>query len=58
MTPGATHAAALPARALGVGQGATLLRVGAVLAGAAAYALALPPFDRAGLAWVTARSRC
>ena len=53
MTPGATPAAALPAQALGVGHRTTLLRVGAVLAGAAAYALALPPVDRAGLAWVT-----
>lgn len=35
------------------GGGATLLRVGAVLAGSAAGALALPPFDRAALAWVT-----
>jgi apolipoprotein N-acyltransferase len=46
-------ATALPARVPGVVQGATLVRIGAVLLGSAAYALALPPFDRAGLAWIT-----
>jgi apolipoprotein N-acyltransferase len=46
-------AIALPARPLIVGRTATLVRIAAVLAGSAAYALALPPFDHAGLAWVT-----
>lgn len=48
MTPGANS---------GVPQasstGAILTRGAAVLAGSASYALALPPFDRAELAWVT-----